>query len=205
MASYPRLLEDAVEQMATLPGIGKKTALRLVLSLLNRSADEVHHFSDAFIALKEGLKECKTCHNISEQEECDICRDASRSDEIICVVQDIRDVISIENTRQFKGRYHVLGGLISPMDGVGPDDLNIASLIERVSKEETQEVLLALSATMEGDTTNFYLYRKLQSLEKKITTLARGVAVGDDLEYADELTLGRSIENRTPYEASLSK
>ncbi len=197
-----KYLEKAVESMASLPGIGKKTALRLVLNLMNRKPNEVLAFSKAFVDMIEHLKLCKECYNISDHEVCSICSNPSRQEDTICVVRDIRDVMAIENTLQFKGRYHVLGGVISPVDGIGPSDLRIEELVKRIN-ENTKEIILAFGATMEGDTTNFYLYRKLQAFPVKVSILARGVAVGDELEYADETTLGRSILNRTPFESSL--
>ncbi len=190
------LLEDAVQEFSKLPGIGKKTALRLCLFLLKQREEDVEKFGNAFIKLRKEIQYCRTCHNISNNEQCDICSNTSRDASTICVVENIKDVISIENTQQYKGLYHILSGIISPMDGIGPADININSLIERVEKENIQEVILALGATMEGDTTNFYIYRKLAAFDIKITTIARGVAVGDELEYADEITLGRSITNR---------
>ncbi|MAX81231.1 MAG: recombination protein RecR [Crocinitomicaceae bacterium] len=200
-----KLLERAVEQFASLPGVGRKTALRLTLHLLNRSEEEVNQFAEAFSQMRQDVKFCKKCHNISDAEICSICKNPKRDAKLICVVEDLRDIIALENTGQFNGLYHVLGGHISPMDGIGPNDLNIASLIDRVRDEATNEVILALSTTMEGDTTNFYLYKKLAPLGVSISTIARGVAVGDVLEYTDEITLGRSIVNRTPYESTLSK
>jgi recombination protein RecR len=200
-----RLLEDAVNEMASLPGIGRKTALRLVLHLLRRTNTEVEQFSAALSKLRNGVMYCRECNNISDQEICSICADKGRDQQLICVVEDVRDVMAIENTRQFRGRYHVLGGIISPMDGIGPSDLSIEPLIKRVSEEHPAELIMALSATMEGDTTNFYLYRKLKDFPIRISTLARGVAIGDELAYADELTLGRSILNRTPFEQSLQR
>ncbi len=199
------LLEEAVDAFASLPGIGKKTAMRLVLHLLKKDKEEVLRFGNAFIDLRNQIQYCKHCHNIASKQVCEICESESRNKTIICVVEDIRDVFAIENTNQFGGVYHVLGGKISPMDGVGPSDLNIQTLVEKVNNGMVQEVILALSATMEGDTTNFYLYKKIGSSQVKITTIARGVAFGDELEYADELTLGRSILQRTPYEQSLAK
>jgi recombination protein RecR len=200
-----RLLDDAVNEMASLPGIGRKTALRLVLHLLRRSAAEVEQFSAAFSRLRNEIMYCKVCSNLSDQETCSVCADATRDRNLICVVEDVRDVMAIENTRQFRGLYHVLGGIISPMDGIGPSDLNIDGLISRVASGQPAELILALSATMEGDTTIFYLYRKLKEFPVKISTLARGVAIGDELAYADELTLGRSILNRTPFEQTLQR
>ncbi|MCK9311582.1 MAG: recombination mediator RecR [Bacteroidales bacterium] len=195
--SYPSvLLEDAVNEFSKLPGIGKKTALRLVLHLLRQSEDQVTTFGNAVIHLKQEVHYCNTCHNISDSELCNICADDRRDHRLVCVVENVREVMAVENTGQYSGIYHVLGGLISPMDGIGPSDLEIESLVERVRKDEVDEIILALSATMEGDTTSFYLYRKLSGLDVKITTIARGIAVGDELEYADEVTLGRSIINR---------
>ncbi len=205
---YPsQLLEDAVHEFSKLPGIGNKTALRLVLHLLKQDREEVSNFGNSLIRLREEIKHCKVCHNISDTETCSICSDLKRDKSILCVVESIRDVMSVENTRQFNGLYHVLGGVISPMDGIGPADLSLRSLEERVKKEPNEiiEIILALPATMEGDTTNFYIYRKLKDTEIRISTIARGIAVGDDLEYADELTLGRSIQNRTDFEQSLGK
>lgn len=203
---YPsRLLENAVNEFAKLPGIGRKSALRLVLHLLRQDADDVTSFGNSLIQLRNEIKHCKVCHNISDTEVCQICSNPSRNNSVICVVENIRDVLSVENTHQYNGLYHVLGGIISPMDGIGPADLEIASLIERIEKEDIVEIILALSTTMEGDTTNFYIYRKLKGKEIKITTLARGVSIGDELEYTDEITLGRSLLNRVLYESSLSK
>ncbi len=200
-----KLLEEAVDQMASLPGIGRKTALRLVLRLLRRNKEEVQRFAQAFIKLKEEIKECKVCHNLSDSECCSICNDVRRDDSTICVVEDIRDILAIEGTGQYKGKYHVLGGIISPMDGIGPQDLNIDSLIGRIRDNSIAEVVFALSTTMEGETTAFYLYRKMQAFELKISAIARGVAIGDELQYADEVTLGRSIQNRLPFESTLSR
>ncbi len=203
---YPsRLLENAVNEFAKLPGIGRKSALRLVLHLLRQDANEVTAFGNSLIQLRNEIKHCKICHNISDNDTCRICSNPARNNSVICVVENIRDVMSVENTHQFNGLYHVLGGIISPMDGIGPADLEIDSLIERIEEEDIIEIILALSTTMEGDTTNFYIYRKLKGKEVKITTLARGVSIGDELEYTDEITLGRSLLNRVPYESSLSK
>jgi len=193
------LLENAVNEFAKLPGIGRKTALRLVLHLLKQSEHEVDVFGNSFIKLRKEIVYCKLCHNISDTEVCHICNNPSRDHETVCVVENIKDVMSIENTQQFRGLYHVLGGIISPMDGIGPSDLEIESLIQRVQHENVKEVILALSTTMEGDTTNFYIFRKLAPLNIKITTIARGIAIGDELEYADEVTLGRSILNRVEF------
>lgn len=196
-------IEKAVDQLATLPGIGRKTALRLALYLLNQSKEDVYAFSHAFNAMKDNVKFCKECYNVSDAEICSICSNYKRDKTTICVVEDMRNVIAIENTQQFFGTYHVLGGIISPMDGIGPSDLNIEPLINRVEKGEVNEVIMALSTTMEGDTTNFYLSKRLKDFNIQLSTIARGVAIGDDLEYTDELTLGRSIINRQPYAASL--
>ena len=193
------LLENAVNEFAKLPGIGRKTALRLVLHLLKQSEHEVEVFGNSFIHLRKEIVYCKVCHNISDTEVCHICSNPSRDHETVCVVENIKDVMSIENTQQFRGLYHVLGGIISPMDGIGPSDLEIESLVQRVKDDNVKEVILALSTTMEGDTTNFYIFRKLTPLNIKITTIARGIAIGDELEYADEVTLGRSILNRVEF------
>ncbi|WP_346692545.1 recombination mediator RecR [Coprobacter fastidiosus] len=193
------LLENAVNEFAKLPGIGRKTALRLVLHLLRQEEFSVENFGNAIIKLRKEIKYCHVCHNISDSDTCSLCSDPNRDDSIICVVENIKEVMVIENTHQFKGRYHVLGGVISPMDGIGPSDLEIDSLVKRVSEGGIQEIILALSATMEGDTTNFYIFRKLAPHNIKISILARGVSVGDELEYTDEITLGRSIINRMPF------
>ena len=200
-----KLLQQAVDSMASLPGIGRKTALRLVLHLLKREPTDVRTFADSFTKLREEIAFCRSCHNLSDNQVCSICNDRSRNRQQVCVVEDVRDVMAIENTGQYRGLYHVLGGLISPIDGTGPGDLTIDALIQRVAAEDVQEVILALSATMEGDTTNFYLYRKLGAQSLQISTLSRGVSVGDELEYTDEITLGRSILNRTPFETSLNR
>ena len=198
---YPsRLLERAVQEFSQLPGIGRKTALRLVLHLLHQDADDVFQFTDAISRMKEEVKFCKVCHNISDQDVCPICSNDRRDSSTICVVENIQDVMAVENTQQFTGLYHVLGGLISPMDGIGPADLEIESLVSRVSEGHVKEVILALSSTMEGDTTNFYIFRKLAPYDVKISIIARGIAVGNELEYTDEVTLGRSILNRTPFD-----
>ena len=194
-----RLLENAVNEFAKLPGIGKKTALRLVLHLLNQSHDDTMTFAHAIVEMKNDVKICKRCHNISEDELCSICSNPNRDESLICVVESIKEVIAIESTSQYKGLYHVLGGRISPMDGVGPKDLNIDSLESRIKTEKTAEIILAMSTTMEGDTTNFYIYRRLSAFDVPISTLARGISVGDEIEYADEITLGRSLLNRVPY------
>ncbi len=198
-----KLLESAVNEFAKLPGVGQRTALRLVLHLLNQSDVEVAQFTDSLNRLKQEIRFCETCHNISDQPICEICSSHKRDRGLICVVEDTRDVMAIENTAQFQGLYHVLGGLISPMDGIGPSDLSIDDLVERVQKGEVREVVLALSATMEGDTTIFFLYKKLKDLPVQISTIARGIAFGGELEYVDEITLGRSIATRVPYESSI--
>ena len=198
---YPsRLLERAVHEFSQLPGIGRKTALRLVLHLLRQDAEDVMQFTDAISQMKQEVKFCRVCHNISDQEVCPICSDERRDASTICVVENIQDVMAVENTQQFSGLYHVLGGLISPMDGIGPGDLEIESLVNRVEEGDVKEVILALSSTMEGDTTNFYIFRKLAPFDVKISIIARGIAVGNELEYTDEVTLGRSILNRTPFD-----
>ncbi len=199
-----KLLQTAVDEFSRLPGIGKKTALRLVLHLLKQSEEDVAVFAEAITGLRNNIMYCSKCFNISDKEVCEICSSPHRDTTLICVVEDLRDVIAIENTGQFRGLYHVLGGLISPMDGIGPDDLQIESLVKRVKEENTRELVFALSTTMEGDTTNFYIYRKLQHQDIKLSTIARGIAIGDELEYADEITLGRSILHRTPYQTNIS-
>ena len=198
---YPsQLLEKAVQEFSKLPGIGRKTALRLVLWLLRQDDADVAAFAEAVSKLKAEVKYCKVCHNISDTDVCPICDDHRRDQSTVCVVENIQDVMAIENTQQFHGLYHVLGGVISPMDGMGPADIEIDSLIKRVGEGEVKEVILALSPTMEGDTTNFYIYRKLAPSSVKVSVIARGIAVGNELEYADEVTLGRSIANRTLFE-----
>lgn len=198
---YPsRLLENAVSQFSRLPGIGRKTALRLVLHLLRQETEDVEQLATALTTMKREVKRCSVCHNISDQDVCPVCSDPRRDRRIVCVVENIQDVLAVENTQQFHGLYHVLGGVISPMDGIGPADLEIESLVKRVEQENIKEVILALSSTMEGDTTNFYIYRKLAAYDVKLSIIARGIPVGDELEYADEVTLGRSILNRTPFE-----
>ncbi|MGV1012127.1 MAG: recombination mediator RecR [Flavobacterium sp.] len=194
-----KLLEKAVNEMAQLPGIGKRTALRLVLHLLKQPVEQTQYLSQALTTMREEVKFCKNCHNISDVVVCEICSNTSRNHTIICVVEDIRDVMAIENTNQFKGVYHVLGGKISPIDGVGPSQLNITTLVDKVQTGRVEEIIFALSSTMEGDTTNFYLYKQLKNFEIKTSTIARGIAVGDELEYADEVTLGRSIVQRVPF------
>ncbi|MET3981569.1 recombination protein RecR [Mucilaginibacter sp. UYP25] len=200
-----KLLEDAVSEFAKLPGVGQKTALRLVLHLLNRDKEEVHKFSTAISKLRNEIQFCQTCHNISDQKVCEICTSHKRDHSLICVVEDTRDVMAIENTNQYNGLYHVLGGLISPMDGIGPADLQVDSLVEKLKDGMVKEVIFALSATMEGDTTIFYLHKRLKQFAINISTIARGIAFGGELEYVDEITLGRSIVTRVPYENSLSR
>jgi recombination protein RecR len=197
-----KLLEAGVNELAKLPGIGKKTALRLALHLLKQENHEVEIFGNTLIKMKSEIKFCKRCYNISDNELCQICASPKRDEQIICVIEDIKDVMSIENTAQFRGLYHILGGLISPIDGISPHDLTISQLINRIENENVTEIILALPATVEGDTTCFYLYRKLSEKIPKITVIARGVSVGNDLEYTDEITLGRSILNRTIYSGS---
>jgi recombination protein RecR len=202
--NYPsRLLSDAVDQFTHLPGIGERTALRLVLHLLRLGKEDALIFSETLSRFINNIMFCDTCHNISDSETCSICASKNRERSIVCVVENIKDVMAIENTNQFKGLYHVLGGIISPIEGIGPNDLEIQSLVERVRNENIEEIILALSATMEGDTTNFYLYRKLKDFGKKISIIARGVSFGDELEYTNEITLGRSIINRTLFENPL--
>ena len=193
------LLGNAVKEFSKLPGIGKRTALRLALHLLRQSKEDVENFGNTFIALRNEIQYCNVCHNISDSEVCQICSDTRRDASTVCVVENINDVLSIENTQQFKGLYHVLGGVISPMDGIGPADLAIDQLIQRAETGNIKEIILALSPTMEGDTTNFNLYKKLAKFAIEISTIAKGVSIGNELEYADEITLGRSIINRTPY------
>jgi recombination protein RecR len=195
-----RLLENAVNEFASLPGVGRKTAFRLVMNLLKRNSEEVKRFGESIIRLHSEIKYCKVCNNISDTEICSICSDTKRERAVVCVVENITDVIAIENTRQFKGLYHVIGGIISPMDGIGPSDLKIDSLEEKIKEGGITEIILALSTTMEGDTTNFYIYKRLSKYNVIISTLARGVAIGDELEYTDEITLGRAINNRNPYQ-----
>ncbi len=198
-----KLLEKAVNEMAQLPGIGKRTALRLVLHLLKQPIEQTQYLSQALTMMREEIKFCKSCHNISDVAICEICANTARNHSIICVVEDIRDVMAIENTGQFKGIYHILGGKISPIDGVGPSQLNIITLTEKIKLGTVEEIIFALSSTMEGDTTNFYIYKQIKDFEIKTSTIARGISVGDELEYADEVTLGRSILNRIPFENSL--
>ncbi len=198
-----KLLENAVYEMSQLPGIGKRTALRLVLHLLKQPIEQTERLSSALETLRANVMFCKSCHNISDVELCEICANPKRDESVVCVVEDIRDVMAIENTDQFKGLYHVLGGKISPMEGVGPQDLKITSLVSKAKQGKIKELIFALSSTMEGDTTNFYIYKHLEGLDISTSTIARGIAVGDELEYADEVTLGRSILNRIPFESSL--
>ena len=198
---YPsRLLEKAVQEFSRLPGIGRKTALRLVLHLLRQDESSVKQFTNAIDTMKREVRFCRCCHNISDEEVCPICANERRDATTICVVENVQDVLAIENTQQFHGRYHVLGGVISPMDGIGPADLEIESLVARVAEGGIKEVILALSPTMEGDTTNFYIFRKLAHYDVQLSIIARGVSVGNELEYTDEVTLGRSILNRTPFD-----
>ena len=198
-----KLLENAVDEMSQLPGIGKRTALRLVLFLLNQPNSQPVKLSKSLVDLVEGVILCKNCHNISDLELCEICTNNKRDKSVVCVVEDIRDVMAIESTGQFNGVYHVLGGKISPIEGIGPNQLNINSLIEKIKSKNVSELIFALSATMEGDTTNFYIFRQIKDVDVKITTIARGVSVGNELEYTDEVTLGRSILKRIPFENSL--
>lgn len=201
---YPStLLEKAVGEFAKLPGIGRKTAMRLVLHLLRQETSTVEAFGNAVVRLKHEVKYCRVCHNISDTDTCQICSNPQRDASTVCVVENIRDVMAVENTQQYKGLYHVLGGVISPMDGIGPSDLQIDSLVERVKSGVVKEVILALSSTMEGDTTNFFVFRKLAPYDVKITMIARGISIGDELEYTDEVTLGRSIVNRLPFTGTL--
>ena len=201
---YPStLLEKAVGEFAKLPGIGRKTAMRLVLHLLRQETSTVEAFGSAVVRLKREVKYCRVCHNISDTDTCQICSNPQRDASTVCVVENIRDVMAVENTQQYKGLYHVLGGVISPMDGIGPSDLQIDSLVERVKSGVVKEVILALSSTMEGDTTNFFIFRKLAPYDVKITMIARGISIGDELEYTDEVTLGRSIVNRLPFTGTL--
>lgn len=206
MITYPsKLFEDAVNEFARLPGIGRKSALRMVLHVLKQDKESVERFGNALIKLRNEIIYCKNCHNISETEICNICSDSKRDSGLVCVVENVRDVIAIENTQQFRGLYHVLGGIISPMDGIGPSQLNIETLVYKAATGSINEVVMALATTMEGDTTVFYLYKKLAPYHIKISTIARGVSVGGELEYTDEITLGRSIVNRVAYENSLVK
>ena len=200
-----KLLENAVAEFAKLPGVGQKTALRLVLHLLNQDPSEVERFGHSVIKLRNEIQFCRVCHNISDQAVCEICASPKRDQTMVCVVEDTRDVMAIQNTDQYNGVYHVLGGLISPMDGIGPSDLQVDTLVARIKENDIKEVIFALSATMEGDTTIFYLHKRLKDFNINISTIARGIAFGGELEYVDEVTLGRSIVTRVPYENSLSK
>ena len=198
-----KLLENAVNEVSRLPGIGKRTALRLVLHLLKQPTENTTYLTEALLHLRNDIKSCEKCHNISDTVLCDLCNNPNRNAEIVCVVEDIRDVMAIENTAQFRGLYHVLGGKISPIEGIGPQDLEIESLVKKVKNGEVKELIFALSSTMEGDTTNFYIYKQIEKYDVVTSTIARGISVGDELEYADEVTLGRSILNRIPFEQSL--
>ena len=200
-----KLLENAVQEIAQLPGIGRRTALRLALHLLKQPVEHTQSLAKALTSLREGIIFCDRCHNLSDAPTCEICSSPKRNKSILCVVEDIRDVMAIENTGQYNGLYHVLGGIISPMDGIGPQDLTINSLLEKVKNNEVSELIFALSATMEADTTNFYIYKLLKPFKIKTSTIARGIPVGDELEFTDEVTLGRSILARIPFEASISK
>ena len=198
-----KLIEEAVNEFSKLPGVGKRTALRFVLHLMKQNTADVNQFGNAFIKLRNDLRYCEKCHNVSDKPLCDVCANPHRDQSTVCIVEDIRDVMAIENTQQYRGIYHVLGGIISPMDGIGPSDLTIESLVTKAATGEIKEVIMALSTTMEGDTTNFYIYKRLKEYGISMSTIARGIAIGDELEYADEITLGRSIINRTPYENTL--
>lgn len=200
-----KLIEQAVDQLSSLPGVGRKTALRYALEMLRRKPEDIFRFAHAITEMRQHIKYCKQCHNVSDFEVCEICQSPYREDHTICVVADIRDVMAIEGTGQYKGKYHVLGGIISPMDGIGPSELTIDALLQRVDSGEVKELILALNATMEGETTSFYIARKLNDRPVSISSIARGVAVGGELEYTDEITLGRSIALRTPYEGGLKK
>jgi recombination protein RecR len=200
-----KLVENAVEQLSRLPGIGKRSALRLVLHLLKQEKSSVERFGDSFIQLIQNISYCNSCFSIADSQLCEVCADKKREQTTICIVEDVRVMMAIENTMQFKGIYHVLGGLISPMDGIGPNDLRIEELIKKVEKGNVNEVIFALSTTMEGDTTNYYLFRRLKDSGVKISSIARGIAIGDELEYTDELTLGTALSSRMPYENSLAK
>lgn len=198
-----KLLERAVNEMSQLPGIGKRTALRLVLHLLRQPSEHTHFLSEALLNVRNEIRFCLNCHNISDEDVCEICSNTARNHKVVCVVEDVRDVMAIENTGQFKGVYHVLGGKISPMDGVGPNQLNIVTLVKKVESGTVEEIILALSSTLEADTTSFYIYKILKDYTIKTSTIARGISVGDELEYADEVTLGRSILHRVPFETSI--
>jgi recombination protein RecR len=207
MNSFPsRIFEQAVNEFASLPGIGRRSAVRMVLHMLKQNPADASRFGETMIRLTREIRFCKNCNNISDSDLCSICADTRRDSSLICVVEDVRDLLAVENTNQYRGLYHVLGGIISPMDGIGPNNLNIESLLEKLKTGSTQEIIMALSATMEGDTTVFYIYKKVSQLNipgLRLSSIARGVSIGDDLEYADEVTLGRSILNRTPYESTL--
>lgn len=198
-----KLLENAVNEMAQFPGIGKRTALRLMLHLLKQPKEHTHQLSQSLLQMRDEIIFCENCHNISDKKLCEICANPNRNEKSICVVEDIRDVMAIENTSQFRGHYHVLGGKISPMDGIGPGDLNVQSLVNKVAEGTIEELIFALSSTLEGDTTNFFIFKQIENYNILTTTIARGISVGDELEYADEVTLGRSIVNRIPFENSL--
>jgi len=200
-----KLVENAVNQLSSLPGIGKKSALRLVLHMIKQEKQNINQFGNSFIDLINNINYCSECFSISDNQKCEICSDQKRDKSTICVVEDIRVMMAVESTMQFKGIYHVLGGLISPMDGIGPSDIKVEELIQKVQKSEVKEIIFALSTTMEGDTTNFYLFRRLKDLNITISSIARGISIGDELEYADEITLGTAISSRLPYENSLSK
>lgn len=200
-----KVLENAIHEIAKLPGIGQRTALRLALHMLRQSPEEMHLLSDAIKVLVDDVVYCKSCHNLSDREVCAICSDVKRDRSTICVVEDIRDVMAIEQTGQYRGLYHVLGGLISPMEGIGPGDLNIQSLVAKTDTDEVSEIIFALSSNMEGDTTTFYIFKRIEGKDIAVSTIARGLAVGDALEYADEITLGRSLQHRVPYENSNSR
>jgi recombination protein RecR len=200
-----KLVENAVNEMAQLPGIGKRTALRLVLHLLKQPLDQTEALAEALASMRRDIQFCQTCHTISDEEICSICSNSARDASIICVVEDVRDVMAIENTNMFKGVYHVLGGKISPIEGIGPSQLKITSLVEKVKDGRVSEIIFALSSTMEGDTTNFYIYKQLKDFTLKMSTIARGISVGDELEYADEITLGRSLLHRIPFETSIKQ
>ncbi len=195
-----KVFDEAVSEFSNLPGIGKRTAIRLVLHILKQPTENMEQFGNAIISLSTKIKHCKICHNISDTEICSICNNNSRESSILCVVENIKDIVAIENTQQFNGKYHILGGILSPMEGIGPSDLNIESLESRISNENIKEIILALSPTMEGDTTNFFLYKRLSKFDIKLSIIARGIAFGDELEYTDEITLGRSIINRKPFD-----
>lgn len=206
MTEYPsKLIEEAVNQFASLPGVGRKTALRLALHILKQNPEQIERFGNSFINLRNQITYCRKCHNISDNDICNICSNPSRDQSIVCVVEDVRDFMAIENTAQFKGLYHILGGIISPVDGIGPKDLNIDLLVEKIAQGTIKEVIMALRTTVEGDTTNFYIYKKLKDFNVNISQIARGIAIGDELEYADEITLGRSILHRVPYENQFTK